>query len=330
MSDLQTVCVDTEWDALEVAIVGIAENVTVPQWTDEYVFAPPEEQAFVKENGGSLLSETAPERYQRISEQLDTLSRTLRELGIRVLHPRPMTKDEDQFLSHIRNCRQQLFPRDPLIVIGNTCIEGNLRDPMERKYRWAIRELLFKNGGFPRYNLRHEAIPEPQPVNVSSGFGPGPFLEGGDVLLCHDQIFVGISGHASNEWGVRCLQSILGHSYTVTTVPLESSVLHLDCALSLPREGLAIACLDAMPGGLPAYFTDWQIIEVSLEEASYLACNGLVVSDRHYLCAAEHPRIADALCAEGQDVTLIEFDAVSTFGGGLRCAHHPLLRTGKG
>ena len=30
----------------------------------------------------------------------------------------------------------------------------------------------------------------------------GPFLEGGDVLVYHKQVFVGNSGYASNEAGV--------------------------------------------------------------------------------------------------------------------------------
>jgi glycine amidinotransferase len=323
---MNSVWVGAEWGALKEVIVGIVANVTVPQWTDEYEFAPEEEQHFVHEHGGRLLSEVAPERHHRMAKQLEQLANFLEELGIRVHRPRVISEDEDQFLAHIRSCRQQLFPRDPVIVIGDNVIEGSLRDPMERKSRWAIRDLLFTGNGIPRYIMKFAAIPEPQPVIAESGFGPGPFLEGGDVLVCNNRIFVGESGHASNEWGVSCLRQYIGPDYELVKLPLSKSVLHLDCALSLPREGLAIACIDAMPEGLPAYFSDWDVIEISLEEASYLACNGLVIDESHYLCAAEHPRIAEALNAAGQEVSVIEFDAVSTMGGGLRCAHHPLRR----
>jgi len=326
---MNEVWVGAEWASLKEAIVGVAANVTVPQWTDEYEFAPQEEQRFVRQHGGKLLSEVAPQRHHRMSEQLDQLADFLQEAGIQVHRPRIISEDEDQFLAHIRNCRQQLFPRDPIIVIGNNVIEGSLRDPMERKSRWAIRDLLFSENGVSRYAMKFVAIPEPQPVITNSGFGPGPFLEGGDVMVCGHRIFVGMSGHASNDWGMKCLQQCLGADYELIKVPLSSSVLHLDCALSLPREGLAIACIDAMPEGLPGYFADWDVIEVSLEEASYLACNGMVIDENHYLCAAEHPRVADALSHAGQQVSVIEFDAVSTMGGGLRCAHHPLLRQGR-
>ncbi len=328
---MQRVWVGAEWDTLKEAIVGIAANVSVPLWTDEYEFVPEDEQKFVREHGGKLLSEVAPQRHHRMSDQLDQLAGFLTGVGVRVHRPRVISEDEDQFLAHIRDCRQQLFPRDPVIVIGDHVIEGSLRDPMERKYRWAIRDLLFTGSGDPLYDMNFSAIPEPQPVVALSGFGPGPFLEGGDVMVCNNRIFIGESGHASNEWGMRCLRQCIGPEYKLIKVPLNSSVLHLDCALSLPREGLAIACLEAMPEGLPKFFSDWDVIEVSLEEASYLACNGLVVDENHYLCAAEHPRIAEALSRAGHTVSVIEFDALASFGGGLRCAHHPLRReVGKG
>ena len=58
----------------------------------------------------------------------------------------------------------------------------------------------------------------------------GPFLEGGDTLLNGSEIYVGISGCASDLAGVDWLQALLGDDYRVIAVAMKSNVLHLDCA----------------------------------------------------------------------------------------------------
>lgn len=318
------VSVASEWGELKEAIVGTADTLHVPVWTEEYEFSPPEEQAFVSQFGGQLLATVAPERQEVIEAQLQCLADTLQSIGIKVHRPRPLTDDECQYLAHIRNCSQQLFPRDPILVIGNHVIETAMRDPMERKCKFPLRDLFFQQ--LKNYRYQYVAMPEPNPVIAHQGFGPGPFLEGGDTLLCDRQIFVGVSGHASNQWGVEWLRAYLGDEYAVTVVPLCSGVLHLDCAMALLRPGLAIVCLEAFEQGLPEYFKDWQLIDVTLEQASYLACNGLVIDQERVIIGAEHEELIDRITQAGQQVIPLPFDAVSQFGGAFRCAHHPIVR----
>lgn len=320
---MKTVNVNTEWGRLTETILGTSESLTVPLWTSEYEFAPKKEQEFVKAYGGQSLATAAPERLVAIEEQLNGLRECLTGLGIVVHTIRGFTNDESQYLSHIRDCSQLLFPRDPILVIGDRIIETAMRDPMERKNRFPIRDVFHSLS-----NIHYEylAMPEPSPVIAGHGFGPGPFLEGGDTLLCGRQIFVGCSGHASNDWGIAWLEAYLGSDYIVEKVPLSSSILHLDCALALLKEGLAIACSEAFENGLPDFFKDWEIIDVSLEQASYLACNGLVVDSETVILGEEHSDLIGKVEAVGQNVIPLPFDAVSQFGGAFRCCHHPLIR----
>ncbi|MEW6997739.1 hypothetical protein AADZ86_08545 [Colwelliaceae bacterium BS250] len=320
----KTVNVNFEWDKLHEAIVGTVGNLTVPVWTDEYEFAPKEEQEFVRKFGGELMQKVAPSRYKLITEQMKTLVQTLEKFGVIVHQPRATNKDEEAYLANIRNCTQQLFARDHMLVIGNNIIETGMRDPAERKNKFPARELLYNI--LQERDYKFVSMPEPYPINAKSGFGSGPFLEGGDTLLCGKNIFVGVSGHASNELGIKWLQQYLGDEYIVHMIELTSGVLHLDCAMSLPREGLAIVCKQAFKHGLPSYFNEWDIIDVSLEKASYLACNGLVIDESNYICPSEHPDVAEQLTEYGVNVTMLEFDAVSQLGGAFRCAHHPLIR----
>ncbi len=56
----------------------------------------------------------------------------------------------------------------------------------------------------------------------------------------------------SSGAGVAWLASVLGpQGYEVQRVRLRGDALHLDVALSLPREGLAIVCPEAFVDGLP-------------------------------------------------------------------------------
>ena len=121
----------------------------------------------------------------------------------------------------------------------------------------------------------------PSPEEDGGGWGPGPFIEGGDVFLLGRDIYVGVSGNATNPAGVRWLQQYLGDGYRVHPIRLTETFLHLDCCLATLRPGLAIVCRDAFVDGLPDFLDGWTLLDVSLEDATErLACNGLVMTSR--------------------------------------------------
>ncbi|CAB9510269.1 amidinotransferase [Seminavis robusta] len=105
-------------------------------------------------------------------------------------------------------------------------------------------------------------MPEPPLVE-----GQGTFLESDDVFLMGRDILVGRSGNGSNEKGAKWLQRYLGDEYRVHEVPLSPNFLHLDCVMCAPRPGLAMVCREAFVNGLPDIIKDWDIIDVSPEDA---------------------------------------------------------------
>ena len=113
----------------------------------------------------------------------------------------------------------------------------------------------------------------------SPGCVDGPFLEGGDTLLNGYEIYVGISGCASDLAGADWLQALLGETYRVIPVAMKSNVLHLDCAMALIKPGLLVYCPLKLIDGLPMSLRDWDKIEVSVDEANRLATNGLVLEE---------------------------------------------------
>ena len=49
-----------EWGTLKEAVVGTAESLRVPDWSDEYEFVTQEIQQFINDNQGKLLKEDSP------------------------------------------------------------------------------------------------------------------------------------------------------------------------------------------------------------------------------------------------------------------------------
>ncbi len=222
-----------------------------------------------------------------------------------------MQPDEERFLENFESDSIQFYPRDPILVVGSTLIEMPLYAPFRRKERFAIRRTIGER--ISQSNARVVSAPEPLPQNESeqTGYGPGPFLEGGDVFVLGRDIYVGNSGIASNKAGIRWLQDCLGEDYTVHEVRLSRKFLHLDCVLCAPRPGLAMVCEEAFLDGLPPFLKGWELIKVSFEDAERkLACNGLVLDESTILIAAELPELANELAKAGQTVVTTPFSAV--------------------
>jgi N-dimethylarginine dimethylaminohydrolase len=185
-----------------------------------------------------------------------------------------------------------------------------------------------------RYGLRHiiQRMAQQRGARWSSvplgspGCVDGPSLEGGDTLLNGREVYVGISGCASDLAGVDWLQALLGDTYRVLAVAMKSNVLHLDCAVALIKPGLLVYCPEKLIDGLPTSLRGWDKVTVSIDEANRLATNGLVLEEGRVIVDADNPRVIDELRKRRVDVIPLPFDGPIATGGGLRCAHHPLVR----
>lgn len=324
--------VDHEWDPLREAVVGRAHirlGWGVPRLARKYTPANVITMAegLFREYAGSTLREALPVLHGLAEQQMAGVVEILRGRGVIVHEVSPYTDVEAAYLSELGlGTTAQYYPRDPIVVVGEALIESAMRMPTRRSERFPIRRTLAHR--VDPAAIRSLPEPAPEPEGDDGSFGPGPFLEGGDVFVLGRDVWVGVSGNASNEAGVAALAHLLRDTHTVHAVPMTSSFLHLDCVLATPREGLALVCRDGFADGLPAFLDGWDIIEVSAADAEQrLATNVLVLDPQTVLVAAETPEIAEALARAGQDVITAEFSAVLMWGGAFRCWHHPLVRT---
>jgi N-dimethylarginine dimethylaminohydrolase len=147
------------------------------------------------------------------------------------------------------------------------------------------------------------------------------------VLVYGKHVLVGISGRASTRLGAEWLQKALApYGYQVETVRLKSNFLHLDCALSLVREGLMLVCEEALPDGVPAVLQGWQRILASETDAMRLGTNGLPISPEVYVTDPEFRHIGGQIAAHSVKVEYVDFRISRTFGGAFRCSTQPLWR----
>lgn len=320
------VSVTHEWGALKESIVGIGEDIMIPEWIEGYgEYITPKVADLAKRNAGKMLRDVDSKSEERTIEQVEGFVDVLKDNGVKVYRSTRLTEEEFQYLGNLRRGNGQLYPRDPIVVIGNNIIETSLRDIVRRKERFGIRRAL--EARIHQSNANYVSMLEPYPVSGdSAGFSQSPFLEGGDVLLNGHEIFVGISGHGSNEAGVDWLRNFLGPQYRIQPISLSRHSLHLDTAMMMCRPGLAVISPDALLEGIPPSLKHWEFIEVTSEEASRLATNFLVLDENTCIIDKQHSRIGEALRKKGQNVIFVAYDQVSRWGGAFRCSHHPLIR----
>ena len=308
-----------EWGTLREVVIGIspAEDFVVFH-EDSCRWLTPEGLEFSRRHTGQRLIDIDPEWAHRIEHQVDALAELVAREGVTVHRPQRLKGEERTFLAP-NGEGAQLFPRDGMIVVDKHVIDASLRLKCRQRERYGLRPLIQK--AIAAKGAHWSSVPLGSPACVD-----GPFLEGGDTLLNGREVYVGISGCASDLAGADWLQALLGDAYRVIPVALKSHVLHLDCAMALIQPGLVIHCPRKLIDGLPMSLRDWDKIEVSPEEATLLATNGLILEPGRVIIDADNQRVFDELRKRKVDVIALPFDGPIRLGGGLRCAHHPLLR----
>ena len=191
--------------------------------------------------------------------------------------------------------------RDALFVVDECVIAGSLRATSRRREIDA---------------LRHLATPTHHVPPGDDNEVDGPFLEGGDVLLNEREVYVGMSGNASNLEGIDWLATALGAGWRVVPMAMRSSVRHLEDVLALVRPGLLVQCRSLLVDGLPRALRDWQSIDIAPEESA----NVLILDERRVAVGRSQARLAAELHTHGVETVTVGL------GGGLRSAHAALWR----
>ena len=317
----------SEFGKLREVVVGSAQDLHLPPFGKDLSHYNDDLRKALVDNGNKPLDVSAafPDLHKRTVEQIENVAATYKDAGIKVHRPRAFTHEERIHLGVLQEGWSQLYPADPVFVIGKHFLELSIRRAYRRKEVFPLRDIVE-----PLIDADPEAhyvaMPPARPW-APSAEGPGPFLEGGDILITGRDIIVGYGHLCSNLVGVEWLKRYIERwDYRVHPMPLQGELLHGLGVLCLLREGLAMAYLPALAEGLPEPIRDWEVIELTYEEAAAHATVGVSLDRDHYMIDPGHNRVIDELCRHGVEPVPTPCDQIGYWGGAIRCITLPLSR----
>ena len=319
-NDQRIIGVYNEWGTLREAVVGIAKDTVEIDFIPAMKWLPESGIEACKKYGGKKTADVFPENPGILGKQLDRHVKALEDHGVIVHRTKPMRYPEEKnFLADVQKGNMLFGGADFFRVIGhNVILLNSFRYPFRRKQVWVVRpvlEELIKGS-----NARYVATPPPSPRYTEDDI----YLENGDIMVDGFNVYVGISGKASNEPGVNWLRQFLGPDYRVHIIRLAPDRFHLDWVLTLNRPGLLTYCPEAIIGDLPHGLQSWDKIIVAADEAA--GANNLSIDQNTIVVAEQYERIANEYRKHGMEVITIPLDMTITYGSGSRCLTAVLRR----
>ncbi|MBD7963699.1 dimethylarginine dimethylaminohydrolase family protein [Fictibacillus norfolkensis] len=201
---------------------------------------------------------------------------------------------------------EQVFTRDIGFTIGETVfvsrMGSNIRDGEEKVLR--------------NWLLEHQ-------INLS--LIEGDRIEGGDVIVHGDTVYIGVSGRTSEET-IQELQSQLPHM-NVVAVPFDPIYLHLDCVFNILSEKDALIYKHAFAEKDYQFLASkFNVIEVEKEEQFTMGTNVLSIGNKKVLSLPVNKNVNAALRERGYDVLEVDISEIIKSGGSFRCCSMPLYR----
>lgn len=207
----------------------------------------------------------------------------------------------------VEGAKGQMFTRDLAFVIGNKFFISSMR---KENRRLAI------NGW---KNIIDDIVGDI--VNVPSNI----FLEGGDVVVSGNTVYVGISDRTTME-GVEFLRNSLGDEYNVIPLKLKPKFLHLDVVFTIINPGLALVYEDGLEKESFDLLNDFEKILLTEEEQFKLGTNVFVIDRNNIVVNKDHDRVIKEIKKRELNVIPIDFSETSKDGGAFRCTTCPLIR----
>ena len=277
--------------------------------------APKLEDCYDPKSRENVLANTYPTEIDMVDE-LNQLREVLVKHNVNVYRP------------EVINDYNQIFSRDIGFVIDDFFIVANIF-PDRSNEIFAIQKVL-------------DLIPKNKIIELPDEC----HIEGGDVILNNDYIFIGtfdgidysnFKTARTNYKAIKFLKEkfpakkIISFDLIKSDLEPTKNALHLDCCLQPVGNGKLVACPNAFLKRdqyewLLNHFGKENILEISLNEMSEMKCNffsidtNIVVSEKSFTKLNSWLRGFDIIVEE------INYKEISKQGGLLRCSTLPLIR----
>ncbi len=276
---------------------------------------PTVEETFDAKSRESVLRDIYPTE-KAVTNEMNAFEKVLKKHDVQVFRPEV-----------IDNCNQ-VFARDVAFVIDDKIIISNVIE--DRVDEQEAYERIFNSVPFNRiYNLPEKA-----------------HIEGGDVILNGDTIYIGVykKGDYSqfktartNKYGADYIRELFPEK-TIVELNLEKDdndprkgILHLDCTFQPVGEDKAIIykkgfVYEKEYRQIVDTFGAENVFEVTTEEMYYMTPNIFSISPEVVVIEENFTRLAQQLEDWGIQTEPIPYYEVSKMGGLLRCSTLPLIR----
>lgn len=201
---------------------------------------------------------------------------------------------------------EQVFTRDVGFTLGQTIFVAKMATEIRSGEENILKQWL-EDEEISYYNLIEERI------------------EGGDVVIDQNTIFVGLSNR-TDEKAVEQLQRLL-NNFKVIPIPFKEKYLHLDCIFNIVSPEVALIYPNALTQKEIDFFAArYDLIEVSEEEQFQLGTNVLSIGNKRILSLPVNVNVNKQLRDRGFQVIEVDITEIIKSGGSFRCCTLPILR----
>ena len=298
--------VNNETSRLLVVVLGTAKSNGL---------TPKLEECYDPKSRQNVLNNTYPTEIDMINE-MNQFEQVLLKYKVDIRRPETI------------NNYNQIFSRDIAFVVDDSFIISNIL-PDRSNEILAINKVI-------------DLIPKNKIIELPEDC----HVEGGDVILHNDYIFIGTydgddySNFKTARTNYKAIKFLKEKFTEKKIIPFDliksdleptKNALHLDCCLQPVGNGKLVACPEAFLKReqykwLVDYFGEENILEISLSEMSEMNCNffsidtNIVVSEKSFTRLNSWLRSFDIVVEE------INYKEISKQGGLLRCSTLPLIR----
>jgi N-dimethylarginine dimethylaminohydrolase len=232
---------------------------------------------------------------ERAVEQHNHLVKTLRNHGVEVI-----------LLPYHKKYPEQVFTRDIGFTLGQTIFVADMASEVRKGEENVLKQWL-EDEEISYYNL------------------VGDQIEGGDVIVDRETIYVGLSNR-TNQMAVDHLQSLLSE-FNVIAISFKKRYLHLDCVFNVVSPDVALIFPEALTKeNIDLFGSRYDLIEVTAEEQFTLGTNVLGIGRQKVLSLPMNKKVNKQLLSRGFDVIEVDISEIIKSGGSFRCCTLPILR----
>lgn len=162
------------------------------------------------------------------------------------------------------------------------------------------------------------------------GMISGGAIEGGDVTIVEPGVLLIGNGEERTEiQGASQLADWMREDgWEVRIEPIPGQFVHIDVLVTILAPKLAAVCVDSASGGLVRWLRekDFEILEVSTEDAFKLGVNAISLGDERVISTAGSTRLNAQMRSLGLDVLDPDLSMFTRGGGGAHCLAQALRR----